>query len=643
MSKNSNPEIDEIDFREILAAIWAHKILIFLISSLCTFYAGYHSLTIEKKFTAEAIFQLDQKTNSNFNIAGEMALASIAGLASGNRINSGTEALLERLSGREFILTAIRNSALDDDPYFNNYSQNYSDPLWKATIKKLIGWQKPFFDQKLLIENTMVNNYRGSVNYDQTEAGAIKISVTHTKPEKASDYANKLMESVRLFVQKENESSQMEQLAYLSETLADALQDMEIAQQNLKDYALKNSIIAEENFISGSLKLNEIRDEKRKVEDISKLLSILESLIKSGNLDDEAYNVLRTNYPLVDDIDFRRILGMSEVISAWTWPKLETIKTVSTTLRDRITRLNVDIRNIEENAKVYATNADDLAKFSRDAKIAEATYTVLIEQVKSHSLAAGFQPEIFKVFEYATPPTSASSPNRKIIVVMGAALGTLLGCALALINPMRWGVYYTKSALLSDIQAKLALNSKSIKQLSRWPMSKITLELANQNFPVLNEADIKLSTNKLIYVFDSGGQPVAQNLLRVLATKSSQAGRNVLICDTTGRSALDHNNKVNENTSGYSIASLNDNIHILTEAKDASFFTSNKFAPTIKSLSKTFDQIFICSTKSNAYLGLMALEDFKPSFVLIAGLRKTKKLDIRKVKNKQPIDILFYG
>ena len=131
-----------------------------------------------------------------------MALASIAGLASGNRINSGTEALLERLSGREFILTAIKNSALDDDPYFNNYSQNYSDPLWKATIKKLIGWQKPFFDQKLLIENTMVNNYRGSVNYDRTEAGAIKISVTHTKPEKAADYANKLMESVRLFVQK---------------------------------------------------------------------------------------------------------------------------------------------------------------------------------------------------------------------------------------------------------------------------------------------------------------------------------------------------------------------------------------------------------------------------------------------------------
>ena len=122
------------------------------------------------------------------------------------------------------------------------------------------------------------------------------------------------MENVRLFVQKENETSQMARLSYLSETLADAVQDMERAQQNLKDYALENSTMAEENFISGSLKLNEIRDEKRKVEDIARLLSILESLIKSGNSDDETYNVLNS-YPLLD-IDFRRILGMSEVISA---------------------------------------------------------------------------------------------------------------------------------------------------------------------------------------------------------------------------------------------------------------------------------------------------------------------------------------
>ena len=143
---------------------------------------------------------------------------------------------------------------------------------------------------------------------------------------------------------------------------------------------------------------------------------------------------------------------MSETISAWSWPDIETIDAVSATLRDRIKRLDIDISNIEENAQIYATSAEDLAKYTRDAKIAEATYTVLIEQVKSQSLAAGFQPETFKVFEYATPPLSPSSPKRNLVLALGAVIGLFIGCALALINSIRKGVYYTRSALLSKCQ-----------------------------------------------------------------------------------------------------------------------------------------------------------------------------------------------
>ena len=46
----------------------------------------------------------------------------------------------------------------------------------------------------------------------------------------------------------------------------------------------------------------------------------------------------------------RRILGMSETINAWVWPEIDTIDAVSTALLDRIKRLDVDIKNIEENA-----------------------------------------------------------------------------------------------------------------------------------------------------------------------------------------------------------------------------------------------------------------------------------------------------
>ena len=39
----------------------------------------------------------------------------------------------------------------------------------------------------------------------------------------------------------------------------------------------------------------------------------------------------------------------------------------------------------------------------------------------------------------------------------------------------------------------------------------------------------------------------------------------------------------------------------------------------------------------------MALSKFSISFVLIAGLRKTRKLDIKNIKEDQSVDVLFYG
>ena len=142
MSKNSNLEDDEIDLHEIFAALWAHKIFIAFLTGLSIFLAGYYSLTVEKKFTARAVFQIEQESKSGFNISGELgALASLAGFSGGGG-KSNSKALLEQVSGREFILDVSKNSNLQDDPYFNTYNPNHKDPLWKATIKRIIGWQK---------------------------------------------------------------------------------------------------------------------------------------------------------------------------------------------------------------------------------------------------------------------------------------------------------------------------------------------------------------------------------------------------------------------------------------------------------------------------------------------------------------------
>ena len=171
-------------------------------------------------------------------------------------------------------------------------------------LSRELGWQTTELEKNAIIENNVLSNYRANVLFDLTAGGAIEISVTHTDPEKASYYANGFMEEIRQMVEKESNASQALRLNYLSETLADALQDMEKAQENLKNYTLENSALAQENFISDSLKLDQIRMERRKVKEIADLLSIIENLIKSGNLDDNSYETLSSSHPLVDDIEF---------------------------------------------------------------------------------------------------------------------------------------------------------------------------------------------------------------------------------------------------------------------------------------------------------------------------------------------------
>ena len=115
-------------------------------------------------------------------------------------------------------------------------------------------------------------------------------------------------------------------------------------------------------------------------------------------------------------------------------------------------------------------------------------------------------------------------------------IGLLTGCALSLINSTRRGVYYTKSALLSNANAELALKIKNLSErLARKSIADIIEQLSKQSITALDEADLKLAGKKAYLYFEFWGQPTASNAARLLAIKSAQSGRNVVLCDTTGR------------------------------------------------------------------------------------------------------------
>ena len=248
MSHYSNLEDDEADLSELFGVLWSHKLLIALVTGLSIFLTGYYAVTAKKKFTAKSLFQIEQSdSSSGFNLSGELgALASLAGFA-GASGTSSTDVLLERAKGREFIVEMQKNFQLIEIFTSTHIIQILGSR--RRSIKNY-WWQTTELENAIIESN--IPKLQKNVEFELTEGGAIKISVTHIDPKKASYYANNLMEEIRKLVEKEAKASKALRLNYLSETLADALQEMEKAQKNLKDYALKNSAMAQENFISDS-------------------------------------------------------------------------------------------------------------------------------------------------------------------------------------------------------------------------------------------------------------------------------------------------------------------------------------------------------------------------------------------------------
>ena len=315
MTQNNTIDNDEIDLAELFYALWAHKFFIGIWTALAIVCAGYYALTTDKEYTAKAVFEIQQGDNGRgFSLPGDLgALASLAGVSAGG--TNSTDALLERVKSKEYILDTNEILNFENDPYFNNYSPNQTDPLWKATIKNLIGWKSDKRTADAIIEGKVVETFKESISVSTTDAGAISLSVTHEDPNRAAFYANELMEFTRDLVLDEQEESTDLRLNYLSETLADALQEMERSQERLKQFALENSTVADQSFVAGSLQLDRLRVERQDALEFTTTLTRLEELVKLGAMDQSAYLALRDANPMIDDVRFRRIMGMSETIT----------------------------------------------------------------------------------------------------------------------------------------------------------------------------------------------------------------------------------------------------------------------------------------------------------------------------------------
>jgi uncharacterized protein involved in exopolysaccharide biosynthesis len=639
-SKSNN----EIDLRELFITLWVYKLFIASTCALGVMFGGYYVLNADKEFTSTAIFKMNQDGPGNMSIGGELAtLANIAGIQS----SSNTKALTtDQVNGRIFIEKIDAKLNFQMDPYFNTYNPNSVDPIWKSLIKRTIGWQKSSNDPQEAIWQAIVAEYSKNVLLDETPDGSAQIVVTHTNPQRAAEIANVIMDTIISNAKNKKDSEQDQQLSYLSKTLAKALSDLELSQSSLKQFTLENSALPLENFAAGSLQLDGLREQLSRTSELHEAVAALSLMLQNKTTDQKNYLALRQKFPIVDQVEFRRVLGQNEIISSWSWPEASSVDAVFETLTERKSRLQSQINASQIDAERSGLALETYAKLEREARISEATYTVLIEQVKAQSMAAGFRPDKTEIYEYAFPSINPSAPKRSLILALGAVLGIFVGATLSLTIALYRGVYYSKNSLRIGAQAKLTASVKTLLPLRNKSLEDLNKSLLKKPCSILRNLAVEIhkSAATQVVVTSTRAKMTSNDVARALASYMQSEIMKVAVIDFSSKAKkidIDHQRL---SIGSFVVAESAGYVSILRpEGNSAAMelLSQRSFWENTQSLNSTFDVVFLCADNLDAISLLSALEKQKTFHITIAKTKKTKSTTLMKMRSILPIQGLL--
>lgn len=643
LSPESN---DEIDLRDVFNILWVYKFFITVICALCIIYSGYYALTTDKKYTSTAIFQLGKDNASGISLGRELTtLANIAGYSTG----SDSPISIDQINGRIFIQKLDAKLNFQADPYFNKYSPNSNsvDPIWKSLIKRAIGWQKSPIDTQEAIWQEIVGNFTKNILVSETQGDSIKISATHESPQRAAKIANIIMDEIISYKKNRRNTQQDKQLTYLSNTLAKALTDLEISQSNLKEFALKSGSMPLESFAVGSLQLDALREQLSRTSKLHEAVAALLVVLQNKTQNQNDYLALRQKFPIVDQVEFRRVLGQNEIISSWNWPEASSVSAVFDTLSERKSRLQSQINTSQKNAERSGLALETYARLEREAKIAEASYTVLIEQVKAQSMAAGYRPDQTEIFEYASASINPSFPNRKLVLVLGAFFGLFIGAVLSLVLAYSRGVYYSKKSLRIATQARLTANIKTLLPLRNKTLDSVSTMLLKKPRPILRNMTMEIHKSALtqVVVTSSGAKMTSNSVARALASYMQSKTMKIAVINFSSKAKKLDIDSERLSVGSFVVVDSTDHISVLKPDIDLAameLLSHRDFWKKIKALNSTFDLVFLCADNFDAVSLLSALEGQKVFHITIAKTKKTKSTSLMHMRSLLPIQGLFY-
>lgn len=643
LTSNSNFE-NEIELKSFFLILWAYKFLILFVCMSSVVCGGIYSLNIEKKFTSTSIFKLDSSDNK-LSLSGDLgSLAGFAGLTSGTKDTLPTE----KYKGRIFIEKINKELNFINDPYFNTYNPNKKEPYWKATIKSALQLNNTITNENEALWQTIVRSYLANITFLETEQGTVKITVKHKDAIRAAEISNGIMSIIIADQKKEKDKSQDSQLNYLSKTLASSLNDLELAQAKLKSFAINNSVIPMENFTAESLQLDLSREKLKRTENVYEAISELLRLLEAGKTTQNDYLEMRGKYPIVDKEEFRQILGIVSGISTnWIWPTKKDVLLIKQTLAQRRLILTSEIKANQKKAKNSSKSLKTYVQIEREVKIAEATYTVLLEQVKAQSMLVGFRPSNSLVYEYAAPSNTPSEPNRNVILIISLSIGLFVSGILIFILSSMSKVFYSQESLIDAVAPTFDSSLKPLKLLKKLNNHDLSKMHTRKSVIPIRDLTVEIHKSSVdkIVVTSSSSSLNSNVLARAIAGYMQTSDLNIAIIDFSCREKSILADEASQGIDLYEITEKNGKVSVLMPKieKDALAFLSNRnFSKSLLSLNSSFDLVFMCADDDDALTLLRAIQKLKVYHIMLAKTRNTKSNVLSQMISLLPVQGLLH-
>ena len=640
---NNSSSNDEIDLLEIILTLWAFKFQIALICILGIAFGIYKSLNSEKRYTANATYEIFNQSPAGLSLGPDKGSFSLAAVTGG--LKTENLAPIDQVMGRSFIENLDKSVNLRDDKFYNPTPE--AEHPWRVQFKKLIGWKSSILNPNEIVWQGVIQKYRSTIDLTETLGGSINISVTHNDPDRSAEIANAIMRKIIEASKRKSESEQEKQLKYLGTTLADSLEDLEKSTENLKLFTIQNGAIPLQDFSIGAQKLNVVREDLLLTTKLHDALVELTALLETGTTSDADYISLRKKYPIIDEVTFRRVLGQNEIITIWSWPELTSAVSVLNTLSDRKARLELQTSNLQLETKKLSDAVEIYKTLEREAEIAEANYTVLIEQVKAQKTVAGFRPETSEIYEYAAPPLYPSTPKRNKMIAIGGTIGLFTGSLIMYLFAIYIGAFYSGRAIIFAANARLVINAKSLNTIKRKSISKLINKLPNRSRSALRNLAVEIHQNgsNLVALTSANSKLKSVDLAFAIASYTQSSNLKIAIINFSEDKKNSKHSNDNHTNGPFTVFEEVEQVSILqpnNNAKPVEMLAEKDFQKQIESIQSKFNYIILCADNQDGHSLAGALTGQSVVHIAVARRRKTKSQSFNQLKKMLPIQGLIY-